>query len=272
LPAISRWGFSTPLRHNHIAAQSMQQPSILSPLTKTSMHPDMQECKMATSTTQHTTRTVLFSDPRSWTNCSEHNILLRKRSSNKSRKVLFRPAEKARLLSGLNTLTSKVLRPTIVTKSIVFLSTMQHPKKNFNTREAIQQANDGFDRVGMDARGENALMHAIRNSPMKGLAYLVEVLCYHGADVNAKNSSGRTALDLARERTGSDYGEVQSTLLRYGAVRATSYSVGSAASYYAGHLSPSTSPTHQVVPRRSGTMRTLSMAFLSALLALENRR
>jgi hypothetical protein len=144
-------------------------------------------------------------------------------------------------------------------------------EEKFNTREAIQQANDGFDRVGMDARGENALMHAIRNSPTKGLAYLVEVLCYHGADVNAKNSSGRTALDLAKERTGSDYGEVQSTLLRYGAARATSYSVGSAASYYAGHLSPSTSPTHQVVPRRSGTMRTLSMAFLSALLALENR-
>jgi ankyrin repeat protein len=105
----------------------------------------------------------------------------------------------------------------------------------------------------VDATGESALMY----SPTETRGQCVRLLCHLGADVNAKDSSGRTALDLARERTGSDYGEVQSTLLRYGAVNA--------------YRSPFASPTNQVVQRRSGTMRTLSMAFLSALLAPENR-
>jgi ankyrin repeat protein len=122
----------------------------------------------------------------------------------------------------------------------------------------------------VDAKGESALMHAIRHSPTETRGECVRLLCHHRADVNAKNSSGRTALDLAREKTGSDYGEVQSTLLRYGAIRVTPFSVRSVTpGYYGGHLSPSTSPTHQLVPRRSGTMRTLSMALLSALLAPE---
>jgi ankyrin repeat protein len=109
----------------------------------------------------------------------------------------------------------------------------------------------------VDAKGESALMYAVHYSPAETQGQCVRLLCHLGADVNAKDSSGRTALDLARERTGSDYGEVQSTLLRYGAVNA--------------YRSPFASPTNQVVQRRSGTMRTLSMAFLSALLAPENR-
>jgi ankyrin repeat protein len=124
----------------------------------------------------------------------------------------------------------------------------------------------------VDAKGETALMHAVRHSPTETRGQCVRLLCHHGADVNAKNSSGRTALDLAREKTGSDHGEVQSILLRYGAARTTSYlAAGVAPNYYGGYLSPSTSPTHQVVPRRSGTMRTLSMALLSALLAPEDK-
>jgi ankyrin repeat protein len=124
----------------------------------------------------------------------------------------------------------------------------------------------------VDATGESALMYAVHYSPAETQGQCVRLLCHLGADVNAKDSSGRTALDLARERTGSDYGEVQSTLLRYDAARATSYPAGSVSpSYYGGYPSPSTSPTNQVVPRRSGTMRTLSMAFLSALLASEDK-
>jgi ankyrin repeat protein len=84
----------------------------------------------------------------------------------------------------------------------------------------------------VDATGESALMYAVHYSPAETQGQCVRLLCHLGADVNAKDSSGRTALDLARERTGSDYGEVQSTLLRYGAARATSYPAGSVSPSY----------------------------------------
>lgn len=121
----------------------------------------------------------------------------------------------------------------------------------------------------VDAKGESALMHAIRHAPMETRGQYVGLLCQHGADVNRKNNSGHTALDLAKERTGSDYGEVQSILLRYGAGKATSQPLGYATpGRYGGYVPSPTAPTNQVAPGGRGTMRTLSMA----LLALANQR
>jgi ankyrin repeat protein len=109
----------------------------------------------------------------------------------------------------------------------------------------------GIDLV--DAKGESALMCAVRYSPMETRGQCVELLCQYGAEVQLRNSSGCTALDLARERSGSDGGEVQSILLRYGAGRFGS-------------------ERQQASPRGSVTVRSLSMALLADVVALANKR
>lgn len=104
----------------------------------------------------------------------------------------------------------------------------------------------------VDAKGESALMYAVRYSPMETRGQCVELLCQYGAEVNLKNSRGRTALDLSKERSGSDGGEVQSILLRYGAGR---FGL----------------ERQQASPRGNGVVRSLSMALLADVVALANK-
>lgn len=110
----------------------------------------------------------------------------------------------------------------------------------------------------VDVKGESALMHAIRHSPAEMRGRYVRLLLDHGADVNRKNSCGQTALDIARERTGNNHGEVQSILSLYGA----------------GHRGFSSTPapvSNVFSESRSGTVRTLTL-FADLVVALASKR
>jgi hypothetical protein len=75
-------------------------------------------------------------------------------------------------------------------------------------QNASQRA-QGFTYAGRGRQvpGPNAVPHqtALHGAAMRGLNPIIEFLAAHGADLDAKDANGRTALDLARGDYSEDF-------------------------------------------------------------------
>jgi ankyrin repeat protein len=72
---------------------------------------------------------------------------------------------------------------------------------------AARQGNYQFNVRGRQVPSQNAVPHrtALHGAAMRGFTYVVEFLGAHGADLNAKDANGKTALDLALGNYSEDF-------------------------------------------------------------------
>ncbi len=90
-------------------------------------------------------------------------------------------------------------------QSLVEPALGERPYEGVNS--AARQGNYAFNVRGRQVPSQSAVPHrtAIHGAAQRGFTYIVEFLAAHGADLEAKDSNGRTPLDLASGNYSEDF-------------------------------------------------------------------
>jgi len=93
----------------------------------------------------------------------------------------------------------------IEAKSFVEPSVGDTPYEGVNS--AARQGNYSFNRRGRQVPSQSAVLNqtAIHGAAQRGFTFAVAFLAAHGSDLQAKDSNGRTPLDLASGKFSEDF-------------------------------------------------------------------